>query len=286
MAMFKVKGVRKDNGEAVSAKVEAADAESARARAGRHGIDVRSVEPMELAPVPAPTPIPVEAERAAPLVIDMPPPIPRSAEPWRQFVADGQDPATVARLFESVRQILTSNEQLLYIGVQKKPVMNVKPDAVALTSRRVIVYFAKLIGTSFEDFQWIDLVDAKLTEGMLGATLTFRHVNGREVSIDYLPKQQARALYRIAQEQEEAARANRRAHHLEDARAAAGTPQVAIMAGSPGVSMMQPPAPVAPPPAAAPDLATRMQTLKQLLDAGLISQAEFDAKRAEILRAI
>lgn len=285
MAMFKVKGVRRDNGESVSAKVEAADAESARARAGRHGIDVRSVEPLEV--LPAPAPVAVEAERAAPLMIDMPPPMPRAAEPWRQFVADGQDPATVARLFESVRQILTSNEQLLYIGVQKKPVMNVKPDAAALTTRRVIVYFAKLIGTSFEDFQWIDLVDARLTEGMLGATLTFRHVNGREVSIDYLPKQQARALYRIAQEQEEAARANRRAHHLEETRAAAGAPQVAIMATNPGVSMMPPPAPpAAPAPAAAPDLASRMQTLKQLLDAGLISQAEFDAKRAEILRAI
>jgi membrane protease subunit (stomatin/prohibitin family) len=38
--------------------------------------------------------------------------------------------------------------------------------------------------------------------------------------------------------------------------------------------------------AAAPDVASRVQQLKSLLDQGLITQAEFEARKAEILRSI
>ena len=42
----------------------------------------------------------------------------------------------------------------------------------------------------------------------------------------------------------------------------------------------------APPPAQPADPAARLRTLKELLDTGLISQAEYDAKRSEIISAI
>lgn len=60
----------------------------------------------------------------------------------------------------------------------------------------------------------------------------------------------------------------------------------AMMSAMTAAQQPQQPAP-APAPAAGPgDLATRLGKLKTLLDAGLISQADFDAKKAEILSSI
>jgi Short C-terminal domain len=98
-------------------------------------------------------------------------------------------------------------------------------------------------------------------------------VQGRFISVDSLPKAQARRLYALSQEMEEAARTERRARELEDKRAAAG-----------GVVVQSPSAPAQAP--AAPDPLATLQKLKGMLDAGLISQAEYDQKKSEILAAM
>ena len=122
----------------------------------------------------------------------------------------------------------------------------------------------------FEDYIWRNLQDAHLKEGMLGATLTMKTVDKRTLTIDHLPKPQARRLYAFAQEMEERMREERRQREMEERRAAAGT----LTIGTPAAS---------PTPQSADDPVKRLAQIKSMLDAGLITQAEYDAKKNDIL---
>ncbi|RLG43667.1 MAG: hypothetical protein DRN81_06045, partial [Thermoproteota archaeon] len=125
---------------------------------------------------------------------------------------------------QKVQQILTREEKVLFIAVQNSPLsINLSPDSVVLTNRRFIIYRPKLLGgASFEDYIWRDLQDARLKEGMMRSTLTFKTVKGKVLHIIDLPKEEARRAYAIAQEMEEKVLEERRQRQIEEKRAAAG----------------------------------------------------------------
>lgn len=193
--------------------------------------------------------------------------------PLKAFLADNQDPQAVQQAHGRVSSILTSNEQILYIAVQK-PLVSLTPDCVVLTNRRFILYHPTLLGGAhFQDYLWIHLANAHLSEGPFNATLSFHVANGARLQIDHLPKQQARRLYSFAQEMEEKVRLERRQLELEEKRAAAG----GVVLNSPA------PVPTQSNPVPADDPVAKLQKLKTMLDAGLITSAEYEAKKAEIL---
>lgn len=194
---------------------------------------------------------------------------------YDQYVTDGQDSAVICKVTAKVQSILTSREAILYIAVQAKPILNMFPDCVALTTRRFIVYRTKLLGrVDFEDYLWRDLRNVRFEENMIGSTIRFQTVDGRSFSIDYIPKEQGRKLYRIAQEHEEEALDVQRNRMLEEKRAGAGG--VFVQANAPTL-------PTAAPSQASDDPMVTLQKLKAMADVGLITAAEFDAKRSEIL---
>ena len=193
----------------------------------------------------------------------------------QRFLNEDQDPKIIEANVPKILQFLTSQEELLYIAVQKKPVANIAPDCVALTSRRIIFFTIKLFGqVSFNDHLWRNVANATVKEGILGSTFSATVTSGQYISVDYLPKAQARMLYRYAQEMEEHAVEERRTRQMEEARAAAGgvvvqnafVPPTSVGAASP-----------------ADDPLASLQKLKSMLDAGLISPEEFAAKKTEIL---
>jgi hypothetical protein len=191
-------------------------------------------------------------------------------------MADNQEPTIVEQAHNRASGMLTRGEEILYIAVQHRPVLNLTPEYVVLTSKRFIIFRPKLLGgMAFEDFPWLTLWDATLKEGMLGSSLSFRLMN-RLVTVDHLPKAQARALYRYCQEQEEHARTQRRAMELEERRASAGG---VVVQTSPTPQSL----PTAPPTQPTDDPVAVLGKLKQLLDAGLVTQSEYDAKKAEVL---
>lgn len=187
-----------------------------------------------------------------------------------------QNPDFLQLVQERVQQILTKGEEILYIAVQNKPLVNLSPDSVVLTNRRFIVYRPKLLGrVSFEDYIWRDLSDARLTEDFVGATISMRTVKGSLLSVNLLPKVQARRIYAIAQEKEEQVLNERRMREMEESRARAGG---VIIQGNTGNT----------PQGALPnvDAAQKLQQLKNLLESGLITQEEFDSKRSEIISSL
>lgn len=187
------------------------------------------------------------------------------------FLGDDQDSAAVAKMVTKAKDLLTTGEQIEYIAVQKKPLVNIAPDGILLTNKRFMIVRPKLLGMTFQDYIWRDIGNVHMSEQMLTATITCTVAGGAPLKIDSIPKKQARKIYGIAQEKEERVREERRMRDMEEKRAAAG----GITIAAPGQS-----AAVAP---AADDPMTVLSKLKNMLDAGLIQPQEYEAKKADIL---
>lgn len=192
-----------------------------------------------------------------------------------KFLSDEQDPATVKKVVDKVKTLLTSGEELRYIGVQKKPLVTIAPDSIVLTNKRFMIVRPKIMGMTFEDFQWREVANVHLSEQMLTATISCRTTGGRSVEIDSIPKEQARRIYTFAQEVEEAMHEERRQRSMEERRAGIG----GFVVQAPAVVAAPQPAPVP----AAEDPVEILAKLKRMLDAGLIDSVEFDSKKGEIL---
>lgn len=278
MSQFIVDGAVRDTGKRVRAKVEAATEEAAIALANRKGIMVETVVavPGEAPPTSIPvTAKPVDAQRwprteeANDLVVN----------DCARYIAPGQDPLVVQRLYHLVCGVMTQGEKLEALVVQKKPLVNISPDALAATSRRVILYRAKVLGRmEMDDFLWGHLSDARISEGLMGATLSFVVQSVGLVKVEYLPKDLARAFYRFAQGQEEKAIELRRERAMEEARAAAGGVTVN--------NLTQGLAPSQQPSLAADDAMARIRRIKAMLDEGLIDRDEFETKKREIMASL
>lgn len=196
----------------------------------------------------------------------------------KRLLNEEQDPKAVEKIIGKLNGLLMTGEQVTYIAVQKKPAVNISPDCVALTTKRIIFCRPKNLGLSmeFQDYIWKDIYDCHLKEGIFGAEFTIKTTRGELNKIDFLPKAQARKLYTGAQEQEEIQKEYRRQMALEEKRAAAGNVTVTTNTPTP-VSATNVPQSIAENPLLS------LQKLKSLLDHQLITQEEFDTKKAEIL---
>ncbi|OIV44051.1 hypothetical protein BKM63_00265 [Flavobacterium johnsoniae] len=192
----------------------------------------------------------------------------------KKFLNEEQDPKAVEKLLVKVNGLLTSGEQVEYIAVQKKPAINLSPDCIALTNKRIIFCRPKNLGLSmdFQDYAWKDILDCHMKEGIMGATFSMKTVRGTMNMLDYLPKAQARKLYQFAQQKEEEMIIYRREHDLETKRAIAGG-GITVNAGLPIQQNTE----------QKEDPLETLQKLKKLLESEIISQIEFDTKKTEIL---
>lgn len=194
----------------------------------------------------------------------------------KKYLNEEQDPKAVEKILHKVTGLLTNGESIEYIAVQKKAI-NMSPDCIALTNKRIIFCRPKTFGLSmdFQDYLWKDIANCHMKEGIMGATFSIQTVRRGFNMMDYLPKAQARKLYQYAQEREEEMIEYRRQRELEDKRAAAG--------GGITVNNALPVNDVKNNDSIENDPLTALGKLKSLLDINLISQEEFDRKKEEIL---
>lgn len=209
-----------------------------------------------------------------------------------QFLNEQQDPRAVEKVYARLMDLLTTGEEIQYIAVQKKPVVNISPDCVALTTKRVFFFSPANLGLSmkFTDVVWKDVDDVHIKEELLGSVFSVKTMSGAEFSVDYLPKVQARKLYQFGQEQEEKEREFRRERDLEERRAGAG--QFNFAPGKPieiareqkpeetfQASVSEPKTEAAP----VDELTQKLQKLKKLFDASLITEEEYQQKKQRLL---
>ncbi|HVS92966.1 MAG TPA: PH domain-containing protein [Mucilaginibacter sp.] len=205
-----------------------------------------------------------------------------------KFLTDQQDPKAVEKVYTRLVDLLTSGEEIIYIATQKKPLVNLLPDCVALTNKRVLFFTPANLGLSikFIDFVWKDVVDVHIKEEIIGAVFTIKTVNQAEMGVDYLPKVQARKLYQYAQERKEEEREARRQRDLEEKRAESGSFNFEPAQGAETPAVVPAPASTPAPVAEQPqkdELTEKLKKLRTLFDQGLISQDEYNAKKLELL---
>lgn len=124
-------------------------------------------------------------------------------ENLKKILNEDQDPKAIEKITAKLDNLLMSNEEVGYIAVQKKPAVNMFPDSIVVTNKRIILCKPKNLGLSMEfiDYDWDDIEASFVKEGILGADFTFTTKSDLTHTVDYLPKNQARKLYTFAKEQ-------------------------------------------------------------------------------------
>jgi hypothetical protein len=188
--------------------------------------------------------------------------------------------AGLAGPLASLRSILIPAESLEAWAVQRRIfALTHRRLLIAATSGRLVWMHRKLIaGFDLANVRWQDLEDVSLQVGLFSAELTVRAGRPADLASEGaggaqtyhfpgLRKEQAQAVYRICQAQDQAWREKRRIRELEELRARAGGIQLG--GGVYGA------------PASAPD--ARLAEAKKLLDERLITDSEYEAIKARIL---
>jgi hypothetical protein len=190
------------------------------------------------------------------------------------------------RPLEHLRSVLIPSETLEAWAIQRRVfALTHRRLLLAATSGRLILLTRKLLGGfDVSGIRWQDLEEVTLRVGMLGADLLVRagkptdfasqsSQGSQRFEFEGLRKDQAQAVYRICQAQDQAWREKRRVRELEELRARAGGIQV-----TPGLGSYNPPAG-----SAQSDAIRRLQEAKQMLDGKLITDAEYEAIKAKIV---
>ena len=193
------------------------------------------------------------------------------------------DEAGLERPLAQLRSVLIPGETVEAWAIQMRPfALTHRRLLIAATSGRLIVLTRKLLGGfDVTTIRWQDLEEVTLRVGMLSADLAVRAgkatdlaslgaPGSQRVEFRGLRRGEAQAVYRICQSQDQAWREKRRVRELEELRARSGGIQV-----SPGT--------LAGGAATESDAVRRLQEAKQLLEARLISDAEYEAIKAKII---
>jgi hypothetical protein len=189
--------------------------------------------------------------------------------------------ADLSRPLAQLQSVLIPGESLEAFAIQRRLfALTHRRLLLAATSGRLIVLRRKLLGGfDVATIRWQDLEEVTLRVRMISADLALRAgkatdlaslaTSGSLVEFNGLRKEQAQAVYRICQTQDQAWREKRRVRELEELRARSGGIQVAAgpLAGTP----------------ASGDAVQRLQEARQLLEAKLITDAEYEAIKAKIV---
>jgi len=201
-------------------------------------------------------------------------------------IGSPQEPGLEAA-FTTLRGLLTANETLEAWAVQHRLyALTHRRACIAATSGRFISLNRRLLG-GYEsaDIRWQDLKETRISAGILAADLTLVAQTSSDLNIGSevnrvwtfagLRKDQAQAMYRICQQHDQVWREKRRIRELEELRAKSGgvqigTGQSASMDASGTES----------------EPARRLRQAREMLDAKLISDSEFESIKAKIVSGL
>lgn len=215
------------------------------------------------------------------------------------YTQDGQDRKLVEKIHRKILDMLIPGESINYIALQKKPAVTLLPDSITVSNKRIFLCeFTKLgLATNFEIFSWQDIKDMAFKEEIFGSKVTVIPYTGENLTVDYIPKIQARKLYQLIKAALDDLQRNakkpadstivkeNRSAYQEPAPAQENDRSVAAPARSPTRTF--PSAETTPLREMRDDeVTTTLKKLKNLYDKQLISQAEYETKKAEILSRI
>jgi hypothetical protein len=196
-------------------------------------------------------------------------------------------------IFGTLRGLLTSGETLEAWAVQRRLyALTHRRACIAATSGRFIWLNRRLLG-GYEsaDIRWQDLKETRISAGILAADLTLIAQASSDLNIGSevnrvwtfagLRKDQAQAMYRICQQHDQVWREKRRIRELEELRARSGGVQIgggqaggaqAYSGTDAGGGESEP--------------ARRLRQAREMLDAKLITDSEFESIKARIVSGL
>jgi hypothetical protein len=195
------------------------------------------------------------------------------------------DPRITAAL-SHLDAILVAGERLEAFAVQRRLfALFHRRTVVAATSGRFIALSRGLFGGFHpHSIRWQDLKTASIDVGVFGACLRLVPLAPRDLAMTEsslgvfafggLRKEQAQALYRLCQGQDQAWRETRRIRELEELRARSGGVQIGTSGGGTvGGSAANPNS----------DPVARLARAKEMLSQGLINDSEFESIKSKIV---
>ncbi len=207
----------------------------------------------------------------------------------KKFLNEEQDPKAIEKVMSKLSDLLMKNEEIGYIAVQKKPAITVLPDSIVVTNKRIIICQPKNLGLSinFTDYSWDEIESTFVKEGILGSDFSFVTKTAISVTIEYIPKVQARKMYAFAKEQIDLLKSGVSAIPVvEEVETEEVTSFAEIMPAQPSFSEIDSVDADKEKPfteLSSNELFEKLQNYKKLLDNGLILQGEYDALKKEIL---
>lgn len=208
-----------------------------------------------------------------------------------QYLTDDQDPKTAEKILGKLRDMLTSGEAIVYLAIQKKPAVTLIPDCIAVTNKRIVFCIPENLGltTNFITFTWAEVKEVSFKEEFFGSKFITIPQKGENVAIDYIPKVQARKLYQFCNEQLEKQKEIPRNQVFDGKRPSLLNQNEEDDYSSyieieeeqvPFINQPQNAAPVTEP---EDEVTLKLKKLKTLFEKQLITQEEYESKKADIL---
>jgi hypothetical protein len=205
-----------------------------------------------------------------------------------------QEPGLEAAL-SLLRGLLTAGETLEAWAVQHRLfALTHRRACIAATSGRFISLKRRLLG-GYEsaDIRWQDLKETRISAGILAADLTLIAQTSSDLNIGSevnrvwtftgMRKDQAQGMYRICQQHDQVWREKRRIRELEELRAKSGGVQIGNQSGYAGADAAAGGGESA---GGESSPARRLRQAREMLDAKLISDSEFESIKAKIVSGL
>ncbi len=172
----------------------------------------------------------------------------------RQLLNEEQEEAVSRKLIEALSNRLTRGERVQAVSVQKHlvSVIHLVTEAIVTTSERVLIVRDLIFGKNVEEIGYDEVVSIAVQKELLGAVVTIEARDRRKWKIGSLPKESAEKVVRSALARKEQVSA-------------------AVVPPVPAGAKLED------------DPLVRLKKLKELLDQGVISEADYEAKKREIL---
>jgi hypothetical protein len=184
--------------------------------------------------------------------------------------------------------LLTSGETLEAWAAQRRLyALTHRRALIAATSGRFISLKRRLIGGyDSADIRWQDLKETRISAGIIAADLILVAQSSSDLNIgaevnrvwsfEGLHKDQAQAMYRICQQHDQVWREKRRVRELEELRAKSGGVQIGGASPAYGSDAA----------GAESEPARRLRQAREMLEAKLISDSEFETVKAKIVSGL
>jgi hypothetical protein len=199
----------------------------------------------------------------------------------------GADNLGLSAALATLQGLLTTGETLEAWAAQRRLyALTHRRALIAATSGRFISLKRRILGGyDSADIRWQDLKETRISAGIIAADLTLIAQSSSDLNIgaevnrvwtfEGLHKDQAQAMYRICQQHDQVWREKRRIRELEELRAKSG-----------GVQISGQPAYQSDAAGAESEPARRLRQAREMLEAKLISDSEFESIKAKIVSGL